>query len=483
MKKSNLIKLLSSLDHDEIRNLSEFVSSPYFNKNKNVIKLFEYLRKQYPAFREESVNKKNILLKILPHAKNNDGYLRVLMFTLTNLIYDFLKYQEYDKNPVNGKITKLKAFNSRRLDSNFSKLSRQVLNDLKSGSLKDKNYYYNSYLFEFENLYNIHRKYFGRIEKFIDDKGVDKILHSLNCFYVAGVLKFYIYIINTRQLYNIDIDTAQFEIILNNFNLSQYKNDPLIKAFYHTIKLQTDENNQTNFELLKKEVFSNYSAFNSEDSVELLINLENYCKKQTRNGKAKYIKELFEIYKFEIENKTYLSEGGLTEQMYIGITETAIKLNELKWIEKFIHEYKKELPADLRPNALLYSTALLEFAKGNFTGTLKILSGIKYGEVFNKFAIKTLQIECCYELNMFDQMEAVIDSYRHLLSSNRYISAERKPFLKNFINVSRKLIRLKNSYTPALAAEIRSTLKQKGFVIEMHWIENKISEAEKRFSK
>ena len=57
MKNTQLIKLLRTFDQKEIKRFREFISSPFFNKNKNVTKLFEIIRKIYPDFEQEKFTK------------------------------------------------------------------------------------------------------------------------------------------------------------------------------------------------------------------------------------------------------------------------------------------------------------------------------------------------------------------------------------------------------------------------------------------
>jgi len=76
MENSQLIKLLKTFDTKEIKRFSEFISSPYFNKNKNVIKLYEVVIKAYPDF--EKITRENIFFKLFPGKKYNGNTLRVL---------------------------------------------------------------------------------------------------------------------------------------------------------------------------------------------------------------------------------------------------------------------------------------------------------------------------------------------------------------------------------------------------------------------
>ncbi len=58
MKKTMLIELLSKLSVKEIKELNEYVSSPFFNRNQSIIRLCNYLKLQHPSFDQEKIEKK-----------------------------------------------------------------------------------------------------------------------------------------------------------------------------------------------------------------------------------------------------------------------------------------------------------------------------------------------------------------------------------------------------------------------------------------
>ncbi len=200
-----------------------------------------------------------------------------------------------------------------------------------------------------------------------------------------------------------------------------------------------------------------------------------------RKGNNGFVKHIFEIYQFELEHKTYRAEHSLSDRMYLSIVETAISLGKHKWAAVFIKEYKDELQENIREGVYNYANAIYEFSLNNFVDSAKLLLAAKYSDVFNKFKVKALLIACYYELNMFDKMEGAIDTYRHLLTSDKFISKERKKYYSNFILLAKKLIRLKTRFDVYKVNEIREMIKEPGFVIDVKWIEDKVSELESKF--
>lgn len=479
MKKSNLLQILTVFSAAEMREFGEYVRSPFFNKNQSVNKLFDYLKKQYPKFDEEKVLKESVFEKIFPKAEYNDGFIRSLMFSLMNLALDYLTYNELRKDRLLETNFRLKTMNKKGLWKQFEKTSREISSEYDNIKVRTEEYYFNKYFFENENLFYQHRLYFNRVEKFILNKGVNDIISNLNYFYTFKMLKFYLYILNTRGIYNIQLKSHHIDEVIERFNADDYHEAPLIITFYNTIMLHLEEDNEEHYRTVKAEIFRNFEKMDIADSVEIIINMENYCKRMMRKGRQAYRKELLEVYKFELANKTYTYEGGFSERLYYSVVETALKMKEYKWAEKFIEDYKEMLHDNVRENSYLYARALFETTHKNFERAIELLSKTHYKEVFNKFEIKTLHLVCFYELGMYEQMYSAIDSYRHLLASDKFISPVRKKYYSNFLKIVKKMIQLKLKFNISIVFEIRKLLETLGVVINSDWIEEKLDEAEK----
>lgn len=95
MKRSFLIDLFQRLSSRQMRELSEAVHSPFFNKNESVTRLFDYLRLYHPAFPPEKLDKEFIYAKLFSTAKYNDSFMRMIIFRLTSLAEEYLSYSDY----------------------------------------------------------------------------------------------------------------------------------------------------------------------------------------------------------------------------------------------------------------------------------------------------------------------------------------------------------------------------------------------------
>ena len=69
MNDLKLTRVLKTLNQKEFRKFGEFVQSPYFNKNKHVIALFEAISAYYPEFENRNFTAEKIYLKTFKGVK------------------------------------------------------------------------------------------------------------------------------------------------------------------------------------------------------------------------------------------------------------------------------------------------------------------------------------------------------------------------------------------------------------------------------
>ncbi|HMQ78307.1 MAG TPA: hypothetical protein PKE39_00890 [Ignavibacteria bacterium] len=100
MNNSGLILLVKSLDKTRLKELNSFIRSPYFNTNKALIKLFEYIRKQFPEYPAEKLEKEYVFKKLFGKAEYNDGFFRVLMSNLQQLTEEYLAVNAFRRESI-----------------------------------------------------------------------------------------------------------------------------------------------------------------------------------------------------------------------------------------------------------------------------------------------------------------------------------------------------------------------------------------------
>ena len=66
MLRTKTIEIINTFSPEELKAMSVFIKSPYFNSNKNLVKLYEALRKSIPLIKENKVSEEDIFRKVCP---------------------------------------------------------------------------------------------------------------------------------------------------------------------------------------------------------------------------------------------------------------------------------------------------------------------------------------------------------------------------------------------------------------------------------
>lgn len=98
MRKTNLINILSNFTPNEMKEMGDFLTSPYFNKNKKVIELFSLLKDLYPDFNTPKSDKEIVYKKLYPGKEYNDGIMRLMIHSLNILCEDFISISKFQRS-------------------------------------------------------------------------------------------------------------------------------------------------------------------------------------------------------------------------------------------------------------------------------------------------------------------------------------------------------------------------------------------------
>jgi hypothetical protein len=158
---------------------------------------------------------------------------------------------------------------------------------------------------------------------------------------------------------------------------------------------------------------------------------------------------MIEILRFSIEKDLLtISHGGkyISEMRFMNLVWSGIQTNELDWLEEFIKKYKNRIEPDKRQYVLAYSSASLEFAKGNFSEALEILG--RSGSIKNviyKAAIKQLSLMIYYELKWFAPAADLLNAYRHFIRTDKLLPEMYITKSNSFINYFNRLLKINDN--------------------------------------
>ena len=142
-----------------------------------------------------------------------------------------------------------------------------------------------------------------------------------------------------------DYDDGLLPAVLGFLKNSPYLDIPAIAIYYYCYNALT-ENNEEDFQKLKKQFLAHQHHFPKREMGDVLLLAINFCIKQLNTGKAKYDREAFELYRLGLENGLLLQQNSLSRFAYKNTVALGLRLGEFDWIEHF---YPK-LPILPRPS-------------------------------------------------------------------------------------------------------------------------------------
>ncbi len=483
MLKSNHIEAFKTFTPKEMKEFGEFVNSPYFNKNKNVKKLFDIIKKYYPELISDKLNKENVFSKIYTGEKYKDSTMRLLMFYLYEVVEKFFAHNRMSNNEMLYREHVVKELLHRDLYKDFEKNIKQVTEKLNKKHAINADYYKNKFTFELENLNYLSTVQYDKYDKFINKDTIEKVFNNLTYYYLVSVFKYYSIVLTTQTLYNTNAETHLFENIMDSYDTELFKGIPMINIYYNAVMCLLEPEHERHFYDLKKLVEENENYLSADDLIDLYINLENYCTRKTRIGKTEFYNENFEILNKELDLNIYSINGKMPLAFYKSCVVVGLQLNEFKWVKNFIEKYKHELNiTDMEP---VYNYCLADYEErlGNYESALEYLAKVKTDELYLKIDIKMLQCKLFYMLDWQVPLTSLLETFKRTLANNKLMPEKRKILYFKFIKYLNRLNNLKDNLKEIDAENTLDEITKDQFFANKVWVLKRANELVKSSQK
>ncbi|HMQ68923.1 MAG TPA: hypothetical protein PKA90_07905 [Ignavibacteria bacterium] len=446
MDESNFIKLLKTFSPDEFKDFFLLVKSPFFNREKVLIRFSELLKKYYPDFNEINLDKRKIFVKLFPGKKYNDALLRNTVSDMVKLAEEYLKIIQMRKDPFYEQYNLLKELTNRKQQKLFKMNFRKAEKILKETGIADEIYYQNSFLLEDEHRRNI---VVNSSRILFKDDNMDKHAYFHNLHFIIENIKIYAILLNqSKHTYDHKFDFRFYEYLRKYIeeNIAFYKHIPYIIIFYNCVMIfLTGE--KTYFDELKLLVKKHYSKLTLTDRKNMFIVLTNHCNTQIKSGNDDFKGELFEINMEMLKTKAYL-EGNdfMAHYIYNAIAVNAINYEKTDWADKFVERYRTMLHSDFRESSYNYCKALITLEKGKPDESLGYLSRVEALDIFFKLFINSTLLKIYFRKNEYEAFLSLVDSFRHFLKRNKELRNADRVQYNNFIFYIKKIFTIKSKH-------------------------------------
>ncbi len=471
MTNSALIQYIRRLNAKDLREINKFVRSPYFNTQKELVLLLDYILDSLSPSAKKRISKEKAFAILFPQKPYQEKKLSYIMSDLLRLIKRYLAISVAEQEQAQQQLYLCRALRQRRMQRQFLQELENAHKKLKKQKLRNAEYYYNNYLLKQEELgYTIvnldHRQ-----------SGTDlleKVSNSLTTFYITELLRQGCDILASKSLKSHDYNLDLLEEVLRYIAKNEIAQIPAVSIYYHNYQafkaLENEEMeiSEGHFKSIKTNIQHYWSSFSAQEIRDIYTLAVNYCIQRLNRGDRNYIKEAFDLYRSGLENQVWLENGILSVHTYKNIARLGIALQEEAWVKGFIEDFKNNLPPKERKQYWQYNLAYLFFQKGDYANAMELLRQVEFKDVLNNLDTRRMLLRCYYELEETFALEYLLDSFQKYIQRQKNIGYHKNNYL-NLIRFVRKKLQtspLDKEKLKKLAQEIYQTEQ----VAEKNWL-------------
>lgn len=462
MEKSKLGSVFFSLTNKELKEFSLFISSPYYNRRQEVIALFSFLmeHKELPI---GSITKEKAWKYVFPDEQYDDGQMRYTMSFLLKCLKEFLIQKEVSKNESYTSILLCRALRHRGIDDLYKKEMQRTVSLQEKQPYRNAHFHYNNYLLQLE-----HEEVFSSQDNRVGDPPLQKSIDELTHFYISDILRQSCSALSYQSMLKGDYILNFQKEVLEHVANSDYSDKPAISIYYNGYRAMSDLDDEEHFKILKRLIHQYWSKFPMEESRSIYVLAINCCIKRLNKGKRQYIRECFELYRSGLENKVLLENGVISNYTYTNASKLALALKEFEWVESFLREYKTYLPANDRENVFNYNLAFVYFQKPDYENAMVLLQKVDFKNVLNNLDVRRMLLRIYYELEYYDLLESLLDSFKIYLSRQKNIGYHKDNYA-NLIYFVKKMLRT-NLHDRAAKSKLVAEVEATPSIAEKSWL-------------
>lgn len=431
IKKTKLIKLLSSFSTLEWKRFGRFVQSPYHNSNQKVIRLYEYLKNAFPFDNDKALEQDRIYKKVYGDLSFKPNNLQSLCSLLYGLASDFVIDVHLQKENRKREKILIDALSERNYEL-FKGASQQLIKEVET-----QEYFLDEE--DFLLLYQLNGGLHFHIEKdkfTIQKPTFEKSWSYLNAFYTNINLQ---YVAENRGAQN---------ILNQNKNLGLNFSIQLTKLFEEIVSLHKTKKSIIYFQL-KDKLLKNWDKLKTKHKTNLLVHLLNFSLTNSLINKEFGYSEAMSLYKIGLKDKLFIINGRMRDIEFINISVIGFKYESEEWGNNFIKNYQKYLNQETKSFLVPLAYSYNAIFQNDYERVVELLRDVKpLNNLLYLSKIKMLLIRAYFEgiVRGNDEYHSLIyyemKSSKKMMERNDKLSSLKVTAMLNFLELGKQLLDL-----------------------------------------
>src|SRR5438105_2234991 len=113
MLEYSFIEILKTLDRKELLNFRKFILSPYFNRSRKAVRLFDAIAKYHPHYEHRKLTKEMLHSKVNSGLAYNEITMRRLLFDIQRLLERFMQQVNFERKNIESRVYMTEEIGSR----------------------------------------------------------------------------------------------------------------------------------------------------------------------------------------------------------------------------------------------------------------------------------------------------------------------------------------------------------------------------------
>ncbi len=472
MHNSKLYSILHYFDKYEQNRLRKYLCSPYFNKNKILIELYNFLIDHINAKTHAELEKEAIWEMLYGGEKYDDVRYRKHCSDLLKLIEGYLAQQIYDENPLHQATYLLQAVGRKKTEKLYNstvKTARRLSNQQLHRSA---NYYYYQYQIE-RNYYELSELEHNRTSK----RNVEEILNNLDRFFLAEKLRYYCSVLSQQFVTSHEYKVLFIDEIISHIEKYHYQDVPPIAIYYQVYLTHVDADNPDHYFKLKILLEKYGDLLPLHEAEEVYQSALNYCVRKLNQGNQQFHQEYFDLYVVLLKKGLLFTDGELSPWHFRNIVVIALRLGKYDWTENFIRDYQTVLPEAFRENAVSFNLAQLYFYQKKYKKVIELLQTVEYEDFSYNLNSKSLLLIIYYETDEIEPLYSLLESFRVYLNRHKDIPVNRRKSFLNLIKYIKKITKIMPGDKKSIQ-KLKEEIEVDKNIASRKWLKEKIVELE-----
>ncbi|MFN7117758.1 MAG: hypothetical protein ACK4TA_13235 [Saprospiraceae bacterium] len=466
MENSKLLLLLKTFSATELRAFKDFVESPYFNKNEELIRLNAYLKKQAAkGFPGTKLQRKAVYAAVYPGESYDEKKLNYALSLLLKLAERFVAIQGFENWGIVPDYQVLTTYSERHLPKNYDYIFQQASANVEVLPYRNDDYYFQHYL-----LADVADAHFSAKNERRFDPALQQAADCFDIYYMAKKLRFLCNMLDRQKFISTKYNLYYIDEIKMMLTKRDWSAVPPIAVYYQLLLLLTEKEPLIYFNNFRQLLKAYIQLFPLAEARELYRFAINFYIQQIRVGEKQFAQDLMALYREGIDNQVLLEKGQLSPWTFKNMVKLGLGLRQYDWVEQFVTEFSAKLDADKRQDAYHFNLADLYYHKKDLTKTLFHLNQVEFSDISYHIGAKSMLLKIYYETPETEAFLSLIATFRVFLQRNKSVPKEVKMPYLNFVNLLHELFRHGKTRWDTL----REKIEQTPMLTERSWLKEQL---------